>query len=349
MLHDELFQQATPPAPHSPTSYSTSRGSTPAPACAWARALIHGEDRLVIRAEPGRVRPGLGRIARRRSRDLELELDPLAFDGIVSSLLDNTLRYGEPPVEIRVAGGASLRSLSRIAAKDPGRPRSAALRAFAGASRRRLRARRGRPRACDRRAARPRPGRQPRLRGSRPDGARFTFELPGERPTAAARCRSDEPRPSRASTQIEPCMRSASSRQMYSPSPVPPTPRVAPDRGGRTSRRSARAPRAGCRFPGRRPGSGARSPTRCDADLDAPAVGRVLDRVLDQVAEDLPQLLGVGRDRAPASALDARSPRRRKVSSAQRRSCARATSAASQLSISNASCWSRAGSQAGRR
>jgi hypothetical protein len=41
------------------------------------------------------------------------------------------------------------------------------------------------------------------------------------------------------STQIRPSMRRTSSRQMKSPRPVPPTPRVMLGSGGRTSRRSA--------------------------------------------------------------------------------------------------------------
>ena len=61
----------------------------------------------------------LGRVACDRNADvliavdpsLELELDPLAFDGVVSNLLDNALRYGEPPIEVTVAGGRPRRLL----------------------------------------------------------------------------------------------------------------------------------------------------------------------------------------------------------------------------------------------
>ena len=71
-----------------------------------------------------------------------------------------------------------------------------------------------------------------------------------------------------------------------------------------------------------------------------PAVRRVLDRVVDQVAEDLPQLLRIGRDGSGR-----RRPSPTSISTCGGR-CARAASivrsratAASQLSISKVSCW----------
>jgi signal transduction histidine kinase len=59
----------------------------------------------------------VGRIAHDRTRDvslavppgLELEADPLAFELVVSNLLDNALRYGRPPIEVRVANGNAVR------------------------------------------------------------------------------------------------------------------------------------------------------------------------------------------------------------------------------------------------
>ena len=40
---------------------------------------------------------------------LELETDPLAFERVASNLLENALRYGRPPIEIRVSNGGHLR------------------------------------------------------------------------------------------------------------------------------------------------------------------------------------------------------------------------------------------------
>jgi signal transduction histidine kinase len=40
---------------------------------------------------------------------LELETDPLAFERVASNLLENALRYGRPPIEVRVSDGGHLR------------------------------------------------------------------------------------------------------------------------------------------------------------------------------------------------------------------------------------------------
>jgi signal transduction histidine kinase len=41
--------------------------------------------------------------------ELELESDPLAFERVVSNLLDNALRYGSPPIQVRAEDGRSFR------------------------------------------------------------------------------------------------------------------------------------------------------------------------------------------------------------------------------------------------
>jgi signal transduction histidine kinase len=40
---------------------------------------------------------------------LELDTDPLAFERVASNLLENALRYGRPPIEVRVSNGAHVR------------------------------------------------------------------------------------------------------------------------------------------------------------------------------------------------------------------------------------------------
>jgi signal transduction histidine kinase len=47
---------------------------------------------------------------------LELETDPLAFERVLSNLLDNAFRYGRPPIEIHVQGVDAL----RVTVKDSG-------------------------------------------------------------------------------------------------------------------------------------------------------------------------------------------------------------------------------------
>jgi signal transduction histidine kinase len=41
--------------------------------------------------------------------ELELESDPLAFERVVSNLLDNALRYGRPPIQVRTEDGHGFR------------------------------------------------------------------------------------------------------------------------------------------------------------------------------------------------------------------------------------------------
>jgi len=55
----------------------------------------------------------VGRLAPERTGDVlvivdasvELETDPVAFERVVSNLLENALRYGRPPIEVRMANG----------------------------------------------------------------------------------------------------------------------------------------------------------------------------------------------------------------------------------------------------
>ncbi len=70
------------------------------------------------RFAPGpRLEAVLGRIAPDRTADvrmavddrLELDTDPLAFERVASNLLENALRYGRPPIEVRVANSGHVR------------------------------------------------------------------------------------------------------------------------------------------------------------------------------------------------------------------------------------------------
>ena len=106
LLHDELFRQATRLRRLTDQLLDLSR--LDAGGRSEGRERFHAKDRL----DSVMSRVACGRdddVELAVDPELELEVDPLAFDGIVSNLLDNALRYGEPPVEVRVAGSAPLR------------------------------------------------------------------------------------------------------------------------------------------------------------------------------------------------------------------------------------------------
>ena len=233
----------------SPTSCSTTPGSTPA--AAPGRKRFHAKDRLdsvLSRMACGRDST-CGSPSIPTSSSSSTRSRSTASSRTCSTTRSTTgspgrgPRRGSAPLRVLVedrarrrAGlcSAPLRALPRSGARPPGgydpRAPASGLRSPSSS---------------------PAAGRQPRLRGPRPARRAVHVRASSDGTAAGSSMTNDEPRPFGASTQIRPSMRRTSSRQMYSPRPVPPTPRVSSGRAGRTSRRSAPALPAECRFPRR--------------------------------------------------------------------------------------------------
>ena len=162
-----------------------------------------------------RIEELLPRIAGDRTADVRLvaepgqvlEVDPVAFDRVAANLILNALRYGAPPVEVRVEQSSPER-------RGPwsgrgARVRAAPVRALQPQRREPPfgRARR-RPRALDRLGLRERARRRAGLRAGA--AARRALHAVA---TGSSKLKR-EPSPSRDSTQIVPFIRRTSSREM---------------------------------------------------------------------------------------------------------------------------------------